>query len=73
MCYVDLGLMSGIHYFLKASKAFLACVGTLHCGVADCVGQKPVVKTLTLRSTPNMLICEGQKFRNIEIRTLHLC
>lgn len=34
----------------------------LHLGVADCVGQYPVVRTLTVRSTPPSDTC-GQKMR----------
>jgi len=39
-------------HLLKTSKACLGEGGMLHLGVADCVGQYPVVRTLTVRSTP---------------------
>lgn len=37
---------------LKTSNACRGEGGMLHLGVADCVGQYPVVRTLTVRSTP---------------------
>ena len=37
---------------LKTSNACRGEGGILHLGVADCVGQYPVVRTLTVRSTP---------------------
>lgn len=39
-------------YLLKTSKARLGAGGMLHVGVGDCVGQQAVVRTLTVRSTP---------------------
>lgn len=39
-------------YLLKTSNACRGEGGMLHLGVADCVGQYPVVRTLTVRSTP---------------------
>lgn len=50
---------------LKASKADLGIDGILHFGVALCVGQKPVVKTRTLKSTPKRFVyTEHQNIQN---------
>ena len=46
-----------IVYLLNASNAMRGACGMLHLGVADCVGQKPVVKTRTNRSTLYRLVC----------------
>lgn len=46
-------------YTLKVSNAFRGAVGMLHFGVALWVGQKPVVRTLTLRSTPCKDVCNN--------------
>lgn len=49
-------------YRLKMSKAMRGAWGMLHLGVADWVGQNPVVKTRTNRSTPYRFICKIPQF-----------
>lgn len=51
--YVYLQIQSLTYvYLLNISKACLGAGGMLHFGVADWVGQYPVVSTRTVRSTP---------------------
>lgn len=53
-------------YRLKVSNAILGEDGMAHLGVADWVGQNPVVKTRTNISTPCKLACkESAKEMNI--------
>jgi hypothetical protein len=50
--YLSLHCPVEFTYLLNASNALRGAVGILHFGVALCVGQKPVVRTRTLKSTP---------------------
>lgn len=60
--YVYLEIQSVIYtYLLNISNACLGAGGMLHFGVADWVGQYPVVSTRTVRSTPPKDTCVKKK------------
>ena len=48
-------------YLLNISKACLGAGGMLHFGVADGVGQYPVISTRIVRSTPPKDTCAEEK------------
>lgn len=54
-------------YLLNISKACLGAGGMLHFGVADWVGQYPVVSTRTVRSTPPKDTCVKDKMMSPQI------
>lgn len=59
-------------YLLKTSKASLGAGGMLHLGVGDCVGQYPVVRTLTVRSTPQRESLKKQETKTNPVMQCHL-
>lgn len=59
-------------YLLNISKACLGAGGMLHFGVADWVGQYPVVSTRTVRSTPPKDTCMKDK-KDVSLKLTRIC